>query len=43
MEQLADELETIPRLPADAHSLVIQAHDILVQEGVLVMGSDEEM
>ena len=42
MEQLADELETFPQLPAFADSLVYQAHDILVREGVLVMGSDEE-
>ena len=42
MERLADELETIPHLPTFADSLVHQAHDILVHEGMLVMESDEE-
>ena len=42
MERLADELEKIPHLPAHARSLVHQAHDILVHEGMLVMESDEE-
>ncbi len=42
MERLADELETIPHLPARTDSLVHQSYDILVREGVLVMESDEE-